>query len=555
MPTDLEIASSIKPKPIIEIAQQLNIPSEAIIPYGKYIAKLPLSLIDAQAAEKSHLILVSGITPTPTGEGKTTLTIGLSQAFYKLGAKAIAALREPSLGPVFGLKGGATGGGYAQVIPMENINLHFTGDLAAIEKAHNLLAAIIDNEFYYENSLGIVPSSVRWKRVIDINDRALRSIITGLESNGILRQTGFDITAASEVMAILCLSHHLQELKQKLGSIIVGSNLKKEPIYVRQLEVAGAMAVLLKDALMPNLVQTLEATPVLIHGGPFANVAHGSNSIIATKMGLSLAEYVITEAGFGFDLGGEKFLNIKCRYANLKPRLVVLVATLKALKYHGGAAKEKIQEPNLEALQIGFENLKKHIQNVKKFGLEPFVAINHFYFDTPQELEWLVQECDKLNVVAHVCRVWERGGEGALELAKSILEFCKQGTAGRFRYLYDCQQSVEQKISIIAREIYGAQDVEFSAEAQKILKLIYHWQLAHLPICIAKTQYSFSDNPSLGGVCDQQFRITIQDIEIAAGAGFIIPIAGNLLRMPGLPKKPAAKMIDIDNQGNVAGLF
>jgi formate--tetrahydrofolate ligase len=558
MKTDLEIANSVTPRPIAQIADKLNIAPDTLLPYGKYIAKLPLHLIHPEKARQSQLILVSAISPTPAGEGKTTVTIGLSQALCRAGANAVAVLREPSLGPVFGMKGGATGGGYSQVLPMENINLHFTGDFAAVEKAHNLLAAAIDNELYYDNPLGLNPLSILWKRAMDINDRALRNLVCGLggSANGIPRQTGFDITAASEVMAILCLARNLSDLKQRLGAILIGSDKNKQPVYARQLEVTGAMAVLLKDALLPNLVQTLEGTPALIHGGPFANIAQGANSVLATQMALSLADFAVTEAGFGFDLGGEKFFHIKCRYAGLQPRLVVLVATLKALKYHGGQNIDSAKEPNLSALQKGFENLKRHIENVKKFNLQPFVALNKFHFDGRQELAWVIEECNQLGVEAHVCEVWEKGGEGALALAHSILNFCKKEVPPKLNFLYDLEaHSVEQKIEIIARQIYGAEGVDYQPEALKRIQWINKLELGALPICIAKTQYSFSDNPDLRGVPERPYRIAIRDIEIAAGAGFIVPIAGNMLRMPGLPKRPAAKSIQIDDNGKITGLF
>jgi formate--tetrahydrofolate ligase len=557
MKTDLEIASSVALQPITSIAEKLNIAPDLLLPYGKYIAKLPLDLINLEKARQSRLILVSAISPTPAGEGKTTVTIGLSQALCRAGANAVAVLREPSLGPVFGMKGGATGGGYSQVLPMENINLHFTGDFPAVEKAHNLLAAVIDNELYYDNALYLNPVSILWKRAIDINDRALRNIVCGLggSANGIPRQTGFDITAASEVMAILCLAQNLGDLKRKLGNILIGSDRNKQPVYAKQLEVTDAMAALLKDALLPNLVQTLEGTPALIHGGPFANIAQGTNSVIATQMALSLADFAVTEAGFGFDLGGEKFLHIKCRYAGLQPRLVVLVATLKALKYHGGQNIGAVQEPNLSALQKGFENLKRHIENVKKFNLQPFVALNKFHFDSEQELDWVIEECNQLGVEAHVCQVWQKGGEGAITLAHSIINFCKKQTPCKLNFLYDLEEhALEQKIEIIARQIYGADDVDYQPEALKRIQWINKLQLGRLPICIAKTQYSFSDNPDLRGVPGRH-RIIIRDIEIAAGAGFIAPIAGSMLRMPGLPKAPAAKSIKIDDNGKISGLF
>ncbi len=554
--TDLDIARAAKLQHIVKIAEKLGVNGEDLELYGKYKAKLPLSLIDKSKADKHTLILVSAITPTPAGEGKTTTTIGLTEALNRLGKQTTAVLREPSLGPVFGVKGGATGGGYSQVVPMEDINLHFTGDFPAIEKAHNLLAAMIDNNIQNrKNTLGIEPRSVRWKRVMDMNDRALRKIIVGLGGKGfgVPRETGFDITAASEVMAILCMSNSLEQLKEKLGDIFIGYDKSKKPIFARDLKAHGAMAALLRDAIKPNLVQTLEGNPAILHAGPFANIAQGTNTILATRMGLSLSDYVVTEAGFGFDLGGEKFLDIKCGYGDFSPKAVVIVATVRALKYHGGAALDSLKQPNLSALQKGIVNLEKHLENAKKFGVQPVVAVNEFYTDTKEELEFVVKRCAELGIKASVSQVWAKGGEGALELAKFVLEAAAQQKE-KHKPLYDWQSSVTEKIETVATQIYGAAKVVYQAQAQADLKTISDLGFDKLPICIAKTQKSLSDNPDLIGRPDG-FTLSVREIEISSGAGFLVPITGEMMRMPGLPESPAAETIDIDKDGLIYGLF
>ncbi|MDX2128180.1 MAG: formate--tetrahydrofolate ligase [Chloroherpetonaceae bacterium] len=556
MLTDLEIARAATLHPIQSIAQKLNIPLDELELYGKFKAKLPLHLINSDKLNTCKLILVSAITPTPAGEGKTTNSIGLTDGLNRIGKRATAVLREPSLGPVFGIKGGATGGGKAQVVPMEDINLHFTGDFSAIEKAHNLLAAIIDNNLQNKkNKLGLEARSIRWKRVMDMNDRSLRKILVGLggTAQGIPRETGFDITAASEVMAILCLSRSFADLKQRLGNIFVGMTTEKKPVFARDLKAHGAMAALLKDAVKPNLVQTLEGNPAILHCGPFANIAQGTNTIFATKMGMSLSEYVVTEAGFGFDLGGEKFLDIKCGYAGISPSAVVIVATVRALKYHGGGDLKELKTPNPKAVENGLANLEKHLENVKKFGLEPIVAINKFYTDTPEELSLIKERCAALGVNVSLSEVWEKGGEGAVELATFVAEAAEK-KRGKHQPLYDWAAPVEEKIKTIAREIYGASGVEFQSKAKSDLKLIESIGLQALPICIAKTQKSLSDNPDLLGR-PTGFTLSIREIEIAAGAGFLVPIAGEMMRMPGLPETPASEMIDIDDEGNITGLF
>ncbi len=554
--TDLDIARAAKLQHIVKIAEKLGVNGEDLELYGKYKAKLPLSLIDKSKADKHTLILVSAITPTPAGEGKTTTTIGLTEALNRLGKQTTAVLREPSLGPVFGVKGGATGGGYSQVVPMEDINLHFTGDFPAIEKAHNLLAAMIDNNIQNrKNALGIEPRSVRWKRVMDMNDRALRKIIVGLGGKGfgVPRETGFDITAASEVMAILCMSNNLEQLKEKLGAIFIGYDKSKKPIFARDLKAHGAMAALLKDAIKPNLVQTLEGNPAILHAGPFANIAQGTNTILATRMGLSLSDYAVTEAGFGFDLGGEKFLDIKCGYGDFSPKAIVIVATVRALKYHGGAALETLKQPNLVALQKGIVNLEKHLENVKKFGVQPVVAVNEFYTDTKEELEFIVKRCAELGVKASVSQVWAKGGEGALELATFVLEAAAQQKE-KHKPLYDWNRSVTEKIETVATNIYGAARVIYQAQAEADLKTIADLGFDKLPVCIAKTQKSLSDNPNLMGRPDG-FTLSVREIEISSGAGFLVPITGEMMRMPGLPETPAAESIDIDADGNITGLF
>lgn len=554
--TDIEIASQATLQPITQIAQKLGIDTESIELYGKYKAKLPLNLIDAEKMKGKHLILVSAISPTPAGEGKTTISIGLTEGLNRIGKKTTVVLREPSLGPVFGIKGGATGGGYSQVLPMEDINLHFTGDFNAIEKAHNLLAALIDNNVQSKtSSLGLDPRTVTWKRVMDMNDRSLRHIIVGLggTSSGVPRETGFDITAASEIMAILCLAESFTDLKERLGNIFIGYTYDKKPLYARDLKANGAMAALLKDAIKPNLVQTMEGNPAIIHGGPFANIAQGTNSILATKMGLSLSDYVVTEAGFGFDLGAEKFFDIKCVKAGLNPSAVVLVATVRALKYHGGVKIENLKEENTEALRKGLENLEKHVENMKKFNICPIVALNKFVTDTDAEIQIIADKCNELGVPMEVAEVWAKGGAGAERLAQLTAKVAEQCVC-RLKPLYDWNWSVEKKIETIAKEIYGAAAIDYTSQAKSDLKKIMALGLDKLPVCIAKTQKSLSDNPKLLGR-PKDFIVTVRQIEIAAGAGFVIPITGDIMRMPGLPDKPSAENIDINENGHITGLF
>ena len=553
---DIDIAKAAKLELIDEIAAKLGISKDDIEHYGKYKAKLPLHLIDEEKIEKSKLILVTAITPTPAGEGKTTTSIGLAQGMNKIGHKTTVVLREPSLGPVFGVKGGATGGGYAQVVPMEDINLHFTGDLGAIEKANNLLAALIDNNIQSKTrNLGIDPRTIQWKRVMDMNERALRKIVIGLggQTQGVPRETGFDITAASEIMAILCLSKDLEDLKEKIGNIFVGYTYDKKPIYARDLNAQGAVATLLKDAIKPNLVQTLENTPAIIHGGPFANIAQGTNSLIATKMGLSLSDYVITEAGFASELGAEKFLDIKARYGGLKPDAVVIVATIRALKYHGGVGLKELANPNPEAVKIGLENLDKHIENVQHFKIQPIVALNQFVTDSKAELEVLENHLKAKNVKYALNSSWAHGGDGALDFAKVVVETVNAGKSN-FEPLYELDWSMEKKIETIATKLYGASGVEFTAKAKKDLRSIDELGLSKLPVCIAKTQNSLSDDKNLRNR-PKDFVVNIREIEIASGAGFVVPISGEIMRMPGLPETPAAEAIDIDNEGNIVGLF
>lgn len=553
--TDLQIAKGVKLKPIQDIADQLGISHDDLEQYGKYKAKLPLHLIDSEKQESSNLILVTAISPTPAGEGKTTTSIGLSQGLQRIGKKSCVVLREPSLGPVFGMKGGAAGGGYAQVLPMEDINLHFTGDIAAIEKAHNLLAALIDNQLQKpQMELDLDPRRITWKRVIDMNDRALRFINIGLNGtgNGIPRESGFDITVASEVMAILCLAESRADLKERLGKILVGFNWSREPVYARDLKAQGAMAALLKEAILPNLVQTLEGGPAIIHGGPFANIAQGTNSVLATKMGMSLSDYVVTEAGFGSDLGAEKFYNIKCQSAGLKPKASVLVATIRAIKYHGGVSLKELQVPDVEAVKKGLPNLEKHLENSRLFGLPTVVAINHFSKDTDEEVQVVKEFCEEKGFTAVICKAWADGGAGAIELAEAVVEACDGES--NFRPLYDWKAPLQEKIKTIAQRVYGADDVDYSVKAKLNLKRIARLGLEGLPVCMAKTQKSLSDDPKKIGR-PKHFRIHIREIEIAAGAGFLIPIAGDIMRMPGLPRKPSAEQIDIDENGNITGLF
>lgn len=554
--TDIQIAQQAKLRNISEIAAQLSLSEEQLEKYGHYKAKLPLSLIEDEKAKNSKLILVTAISPTPAGEGKTTMSIGLAQGLHQRGKKTAVVLREPSLGPVFGIKGGAAGGGYSQVLPMEDINLHFTGDFAAVEKAHNLLAALIDNNIQAKKyNLNIDPRTVLWKRVMDMNDRALRNVIVGLggTANGMPRTSGFDITAASEIMAILCLSKNPIDLKERLGNIFVGFTYDKKPIRARDLKAEGAMAALLKEAIKPNLVQTLEGVPALIHGGPFANIAQGTNTAIATRMGLSLADYVVTEAGFGADLGAEKFLNIKCPSAGLAPDAVVVVATVRALKYHGGHSLKELQEPNADAVQKGLENLEKHLENIAQFGLPAVVAINRFTQDTDEEIACVRERCEKLGVKVALAEVWAKGGEGGLSLAEQVEELVERPDT-EFQPLYDWNAAVKDKINTIATRIYGADGVDYSSQAERDLRRIQRLELEKLPICMAKTQKSLSDDAKRLGR-PTGFRIAIREIEIAAGAGFLIPISGNMMRMPGLPAEPAANHIDIDEEGNISGLF
>jgi len=556
MKKDIEIAREANMLHIREIAAKLNIDKELLEYYGKYKSKLPLSLIDEEKIKKSKLILVTAITPTPAGEGKTTTSIGLAQGMNLLGHKTIVVLREPSLGPVFGVKGGAAGGGFAQVIPMEDINLHFTGDLAAIEKAHNLLAALIDNNLQSKTrNLGLDGRTVKWKRVMDMNERALRSIVIGLggETQGVPRETGFDITAASEIMAILCLAKDIDDLKAKLGNIFIGYTYDKKPVYARDLKAQGAMATLLKDAIKPNLVQTLENTPAIIHGGPFANIAQGTNSLIATKMGLSLSDYVVTEAGFASELGAEKFFDIKAQYGKLSPNAAVIVATIRALKYHGGVPLKELEIPNPQAVQKGLQNLDKHIENIKYFNLNPVVALNKFESDSSEEIAVIEAHLAKQKVRFALNESWEKGGKGAMDLAKMVVE-ATNDCATCFQPIYDFSWSIEKKIETVATEMYGAAGVEFSLKARKDLKTIEELGLTHLPVCIAKTQKSLSDKPELKNR-PSGFIVNIREIEIASGAGFVIPIAGDIMRMPGLPEIPSSEFIDIDNDGNITGLF
>jgi formate--tetrahydrofolate ligase len=553
--SDISIAQSVQLQHINDVAKKLNISSDDLEHYGKFKAKLPLKLINESAIEKSNLILVTALTPTPAGEGKTTVSIGLNEGMNTLGKKSIVVLREPSLGPVFGIKGGAAGGGYSQVVPMEDINLHFTGDFNAVEKANNLLSSLIDNNLQSKKrGLNIDPRTIVWKRVIDLNDRSLRNITIGLggTANGIPRQDGFNITAASEVMAILCMSKNIEDLKQKLGNIFIGYTFNREPIYARDLNAENAMALLLKDAIKPNLVQTLEHNPAIIHGGPFANIAQGTNTIIATKMGMSLADYTITEAGFGADLGAEKFLNIKCDYAQLKPKVVLMVATIRALRHHGGASKEEYDTPNLERVKQGFENLEKHLENMQKFGLSRVVAINHFPTDSNEEIDWLIQACEALGIKAVVSKGWADGGNGTTNLAKAVIQEIDNNSSN-FKPLYQKNDTIKNKIETIAKEIYGAEGVNYSTQAERGLRSIEKLNLSDLPICMAKTQKSFSDQEKLHGR-PTNFSVTVREFEIAAGAGFIIPILGNMMRMPGLPSVPASEGMNIDENGIVSGL-
>lgn len=553
--SDIEIAQQCEMKHIEEIAAKINLSPDDLELYGKYKAKIPLRLIDEDKIKNSHLVLVTAMTPTPAGEGKTTTSIGLTEGMNKIGKRTTVVLREPSLGPVFGIKGGAAGGGYSQVVPMEDINLHFTGDFSAVEKANNLLSALIDNNIQSKTrNLGIDPRTIGWKRVMDMNDRALRDITIGLggTANGIPRQDGFNITPASEVMAILCMAENFEDLKTRLGSIYIGLTFDKKPIYARDLNAENAMAILLKDAIMPNLVQTMEGNPAIIHGGPFANIAQGTNTIIATKAGLSLSDFVVTEAGFGADLGAEKFLDIKCVSAGLKPEAVVLVATIRALRHHGGAPKEEYNTASIERVEAGFPNLQKHIENIKKFGLNPVVAINAFPTDTEEEIELIQSKCIEMGVNAIVAEGWATGGNGMEELARAVVNEVESGK-NNFTQLYNWELPIKDKIETIAQEIYGAVGVDYSKQALTDLAKINNLGLNALPICMAKTQKSFSDNDKMLAR-PANFRITVREFEFAAGAGFIIPILGKMMRMPGLPATPASEGMSIDKNGKISGL-
>ncbi|MGB4351571.1 MAG: formate--tetrahydrofolate ligase [Tissierellaceae bacterium] len=556
MKTDVQIAQGAKMKPITEVAAKLGISEDHLIQYGKYKAKVSLDLMEElKDKEDGKLILVTAINPTPAGEGKTTTNIGLSMAFNKIGKNAITAIREPSLGPSFGIKGGAAGGGYAQVVPMEDINLHFTGDFHAITTANNLISALLDNHIQQGNELGIDPRRIVWKRVLDMNDRALRHVVVGLggRPNGVPREDGFDITVASEIMAIFCLARDLEDLKERVGNIIIAYKYDGSPVYVKDIKAQGAVALIMKDAMAPNLVQTLENTPAFIHGGPFANIAHGCNSIIATKMALKLADYTITEAGFGADLGAEKFFNIKSRFAGLKPDAAVIVATVRALKHHGGSSKEELGQENLDYLAKGFENLEKHIENVNKFGVPAVVAINRFPTDTERELDFLIDKCKEHGAEAVISEVWAKGGDGAIDLAKKLVEVI-ESQKSNFKVLYDVNDSIKEKIEKIAKEVYGADGVDFTKACEKQIANIEKLGMDKMPICMAKTQYSLSDDPSLIAR-PKGFRITVRDIRISNGAGFLVALTGDIMTMPGLPKVPAANNIDILPSGEIVGLF
>ena len=552
--TDIEIARNTKLEKIVDVAKKVGIEEDDIEQYGKYKAKISNEVYEKRRNKKDgKLILVTAISPTPLGEGKTTMSIAIADGLKKIGKKSILALREPSLGPVFGIKGGATGGGKVQIAPMEDINLHFTGDIHAMTAANNLLSSLIDNHIYFGNELGF--DRVVWKRCVDLNDRQLRAVETGLsgEKKIVPRRDSFDITVASEIMAIVCLAENIEDLKTRLGNILVGYNKEEEPIYSRQLNAQGAMTVLLKDAIKPNLVQTLEHTPAIVHGGPFANIAHGCNSIIATRMALKLGDYVITEAGFGADLGAEKFLDIKCRKAGLKPDAVVLVATIKAIKYHGGVEKDKIQEENLEGLEKGMDNLYRHIDNLKnKFGLNVIVALNRYNQDTEKEIEFVEQRLNEKGVELSLVEGWAKGGDGATDIANKLVKLTEQKE--NFKYMYDLNENIKSKIQKVATKIYGAKDVEYSEEAEKEIEKIEKLGYGDLPVCIAKTQYSFSDDAK-NLECKDEYNINVRNVELKAGAGFIVVLAGKIMTMPGLPKIPAAESIDIDDDGEIVGIF
>lgn len=555
MKSDIQIAQEAKMEPIIKIAQKLNLTEDDIELYGKYKCKIGLDVLNNNKSKEGKLVLVTAINPTPAGEGKSTVTVGLGQALCKKGKNAVIALREPSLGPVFGIKGGAAGGGYSQVIPMEDINLHFTGDMHAITATNNLLCAAIDNHIHQGNLLRIDSRRIVFKRVMDMNDRALRNVIVGMggKVNGFVREDGFMITVASEIMAILCLASDLSDLKKRMGEIVVAYDLDGNPVYAKQLEVEGAMALLMKDAIKPNLVQTLENTPAIIHGGPFANIAHGCNSVIATKLALKLGDIVVTEAGFGADLGAEKFLDIKCRYGGLNPNCVVVVATIRALKHHGGVSKEELNIPNVEALSKGIVNLEKQIENIKKYNVPVVVAINRFLTDSDDEVKFIKDYCNNLGVKVALSDVWAKGGEGGLELA-DIVEDVLENEKSNFKPIYNVEKSIEEKVLTIAKEIYGADGVQYSVAAKRQIKELEKFGLDKLPICMAKTQYSLSDNPSLLGR-PSGFDITVKEVKVSNGAGFIVVLTGDVMTMPGLPKVPAANKMDILENGEIVGLF
>ena len=555
MKSDIQIAQEAKMEPIIKIAEKLNLTEDDIELYGKYKCKIGLDVLNNNKSKEGKLVLVTAINPTPAGEGKSTVTVGLGQALCKKGKNAVIALREPSLGPVFGIKGGAAGGGYSQVVPMEDINLHFTGDMHAITATNNLLCAAIDNHIHQGNILRIDSRRIVFKRVMDMNDRALRNVIVGMggKVNGFVREDGFMITVASEIMAILCLASDLSDLKKRMGEIVVAYDLDGNPVYAKQLQVEGAMALLMKDAIKPNLVQTLENTPAIIHGGPFANIAHGCNSVIATKLALKLGDIVVTEAGFGADLGAEKFLDIKCRYGGLNPNCVVVVATIRALKHHGGVLKEELSTPNVEALSKGIVNLEKQIENIKKYNVPVVVAINRFLTDSDAEVNFIKDYCNNIGVKVALSDVWAKGGEGGLELA-GIVEDVLENEKSNFKPVYDIEKSIEEKVLTIAKEIYGADGVQYSVAAKRQIKELEKFGLDRLPICMAKTQYSLSDNPSLLGR-PSGFDITVKEVKISNGAGFIVVLTGDVMTMPGLPKVPAANKMDILENGEIVGLF
>lgn len=556
MLTDCEIAQSVKMRKIQDVAADIGISEKELIPYGRYKAKVTYELEKRVSENKNgKLILVTAVNPTPAGEGKTTMTVGLGQAMWKLGKKSVIALREPSLGPVFGIKGGAAGGGWSQVLPMEDINLHFTGDIHAVTTANNLLAALCDNHIKQGNVLGIDPKSVEIKRVLDMNDRVLRNIVVGLgpSKNGVVREDGFMISVASEIMAILCLSKSISDLKERFGNILIGYTYDGAPVYARQINAQGAMAALFKEAALPNLVQTIEGTPCVMHGGPFANIAHGCNSVRATKLALKLSDYAITEAGFGADLGAEKFFDIKCRKAGLSPDCAVIVATVRALKYNGGVPKAELGAENVGAVKLGTENLKAHIENVKKYGVPIVVAINKFESDTDAELSVISDACRELGAEFALSEVFAKGGAGGIELAKKVIAAADSGKA-QFKVLYPDDMPLTEKIETVSRDIYGADGVDFTADAKKKLDRFTELGCGNMPVCIAKTQYSLSDNPALLGR-PKGFRVTIRDARVSMGAGFVVALAGDIMTMPGLPKKPAAENIDIDDEGNISGLF